>query len=58
MSTTFTLIQDGVWEREVFLTNSVGECASSLLSSDFSIRIVLVEATSSRTVFADFVPIK
>lgn len=55
-STTFTLVQDGVWEREVFLTNSVGDCVSSLLSSDFAIRIVLVEGTTTRTTFADFVP--
>lgn len=57
-STTFTLVEDGVWEREVFLTNSVGECASSLLNSDFAIRIVLVEETTTRTVFADFVPVE
>lgn len=56
-STTFTLVETGVWEREVFLTNSEGECVSSLLSADFSIRIILVEETTTRTVFADFVPV-
>ncbi len=56
-STTFTQMETGVWERQIFLTNDVGECASSFLSSDFSIRIVLVEATTTRTVFQDFSPV-
>ena len=56
-STTFTELEAGLWERQVFLTNDVGDCASSLLSSDFSIRIVLVEETTTRTVFQDFSPV-
>ncbi len=56
-STIFTETETGVWERQIFLTNDVGDCASSLLSSDFSIRIVLVEDTTTRTVFQDFSPV-
>ncbi len=48
--------QPGVWERTIFLTNSLGECARTFVTSDYEIRIVLVEATASRTVFKDFIP--
>lgn len=57
-STVFTQSMDdpAVWERDVPLTNSVGACAADLLDGSYELRIVLVEATGSRTAFKDFSP--
>lgn len=58
MSTVFAEIESDVWEREILLTKGDGVCASPLLNATYELRIVLVEETATRTVFADFTPVR
>ena len=53
MSTPFAPIEGlvNVWEREIPLTNTLGQCAA-----DFFLRIIVVDANRSETVFENFAP--
>jgi hypothetical protein len=56
LSTTFDEIEPGVWERVVSLESS-GLCKKSFINSDYNLRIVLVDANETLTVFQDFAPL-
>ncbi len=56
LSTVFTDLGGGVWERDIALQTLSG-CKRGLLDDAFQLRIVLVEATASRTAFYDFSPV-
>jgi hypothetical protein len=59
LSTTFTEVagSPGVWERTLDLCNGLGQCKRNLITSDFRLRIIVVDATGTRTVFQDFTPL-
>ncbi len=43
-----------VWERNVRLTNNLGECVSNLLTNEYRLRIVVRDTNLTMTVFQDF----
>ncbi len=59
MITTFTEVEGlpGTWERRIQLCDGSGVCKRSYITAEYSLRIILVEATGTRIVFQDFTPL-
>jgi hypothetical protein len=55
-STRLTALEDspGVWEYTFGLRNNSNECAEEYLTSDFLLRLIVVDETETVTVFQDF----
>ncbi len=58
-STTFAEVagSPGIWERTLDLCNSAALCKRNFITSEYRLRIIVVDATGTRTTFQDFTPI-
>ncbi len=57
-STRFTQTESSpdTWEYTFGLTNNTNQCAQPFLTSDFILRVIVVDETETVTVFQDFAP--
>jgi hypothetical protein len=56
-STIFTEVEPGVWERVINIDGFGTGCKKPLITAEYNLRIVLIDANETVSVFQDFAPL-